>query len=137
MAKKLDINGIVQQPSVDRQYVDYQMSMNKYNRGLENDVYAKGSREDQLDFVESAFEARIAGAHVLERTGKSLPVPSLDAEHGVTWGTEMASKGMLTKQSGVEQSSENSLSRYERAARVLGVDLSEEVSKDAGVEFGK
>ena len=137
MAKKLDINGIVQQPSVDRQYMNYRIAMDEYNRGLEHDVYTNGSLDDKRDFAASAFEARITGAHVSERTGKSLPVPSLDAEHGVTWGTEMTSRGMLTKQSGVEKSSENSLSRYERAARVLGVDLSEDVSKDAGEEFGK
>ena len=137
MAKKLDINGIVQ-PSVDRQYVDYQMGMSKYNRGLKDGVYTTGSVDAKRDFAELALETRITGATVAERMGKSLPVPALEADNGrVTWGTEMTSKEMLTKQSGVERSSENNLSRYERAARVLGVDLSEDSSKDADEEFGK
>lgn len=135
MSKKLEPIAPNQQGLSD----EYVSSMNRYTTMLQHNMYENGSLAAKREFASTAFEARVEGGKVLQ-SGKlkgPINVPSLTEVDGqVQWGVEMATPSMIMKQRPSTEKLAGE-SRYDQAARTLGVDLDTAENPNLDTEFGK
>ena len=75
---------------MDKLNEQYSTAMNKFTSGVEAQIWDNGSREERLDFIESVFEARIAGVKLHEKTGQPMDVPGfgIDENQNMVFGLE-------------------------------------------------
>lgn len=97
----------------------YQAAMDGVRRGISENIWDQGSREERLAFAENCFAARVEGAKLHAKTGTPQYVPDMREENGsLRWGLTMTRRESVRV---LEQPVSSKGSRYEEAARRLGV----------------
>ena len=114
---------------------DYQSAMDRVRQGISANIWNHGTHAERLAFAEDCLAARIEGTKQHDRTGRPQYVPDLYEENGgLQWGLTMSSRESLQTAGPQIGGKDRQGSRYEEAARRLGVSVEDDADFAASAD---